>query len=52
MTCGIAAQIAKHCDEPEQPECPVCFSSMTKTESVTSKWLQCDECDYQTREGN
>ena len=50
MDCGIEKQIASHCNEAEQPECPECFSSMTETDSVTSKWLQCDECEYQDRE--
>ncbi len=35
-------------DEPA--ECPECYSSMTETNSATSKWLQCNECEYQTRE--
>ena len=36
--------------ENEPAECPECFSSMTETHSATSHWLQCDECEYQTRE--
>lgn len=52
MDCGIERQIASYCNEAEQPECPECFSSMTETSSVTSRWLQCDECDYQIRGSN
>ena len=37
-------------NEPEDAECPMCNSSMTETNSATSTWLQCDECDYQERE--
>ena len=37
-------------NEPEEVECPECGSSMTETNSATSTWLQCDECEYQTRE--
>lgn len=37
-------------DEPA--ECPICFSSLTETTSITSTWLQCDKCEYQTREDN
>ena len=36
--------------DKEPVECPECFSSMTETNSATSTWLQCDECEYQTRE--
>ena len=50
MTCHVSNQIADHCNEPEAIECPECNSSMTETNSATSHWLQCDECDYQTRE--
>ena len=35
--------------DSEPSECPSCFSSMTETNSATSTWLQCDECEYQTR---
>lgn len=34
----------------EPNECPLCFSSMTETNSATTTWLQCDECEYQTSE--
>lgn len=37
--------------ESESVECPECFSSMTETNSTTTKWLQCDECEYQTVNG-
>jgi DNA-directed RNA polymerase subunit M/transcription elongation factor TFIIS len=32
--------------ESEPSECPECNSSMTETNSITSTWLQCDECEY------
>ena len=48
--CHVSAQIAEHCDEAEAVGCPECASSMTETNSATSTWLQCDECEYQTRE--
>ena len=37
MNCGIARQIARHCDEPEQPECSICFSAVVDNE--------CTECE-------
>jgi hypothetical protein len=46
--CHVSNQIAKHCDEPEAVECTECHSSMTETNSATSTWTQCDECEYQT----
>lgn len=29
MRCIISEQIAAHCNEPEEHECPACCSSMT-----------------------
>jgi len=37
MDCGIVAQIAKHCDEPEQPECEICFSALINNECKQCK---------------
>ena len=28
MRCIISEQIAAHCNQPEEAECPVCFGSM------------------------
>ncbi len=43
--CHVSAQIAKHCDEPEEVECQECFSLMT--ESDNGNFLICDNvnCD-------
>lgn len=43
MTCVIANQIAKHCDEPEAPECE-CGAQMTLHDGDNE--LTCDKnCD-------
>ena len=28
--CYVNEQIAAHCNQPEEPECPLCYSSMSQ----------------------
>lgn len=40
--CHVSNQIAIHCDEPEEVECPVCSSLMTEEKCGRYEFLKCD----------
>tara|TARA_R100001594_G_scaffold1048_2_gene4369 strand:+ start:17661 stop:17858 length:198 start_codon:yes stop_codon:yes gene_type:complete len=52
IPCVISRQIADHCNEPEESECPMCGSTMTET-SYPRNWegayLKCDnqDCEHE-----
>ena len=39
--CYVSEQIAKHCNEPEEAECPECYGVMTEDEYCN---LVCYSC--------
>ncbi len=41
--CYVSEQIANHCNQPEEAECPECGSSMTYDNDGD---LACDECEH------
>jgi len=41
--CYVSEQIARHCNEPEETECPLCSGGMTIDNDGD---LVCDECGH------